>query len=173
MKLTRSQLVTTLSNIKGASMMTLHTVTDPEMPKRGNPFVGRIKKHAKVNVTFGANYEAGVNRQLEREGNENAGTFVAEPLPWGEWLLVNKLITHKGETYVRATPNPQMKPEVSFTLDGKPIESETVKPYLKATAPSGRQTEVGIEREVKPRTYKLSSIVGVTTGGVHYEIVEG
>lgn len=170
MKITASQLIRTLAQVKGATMMTLHTVTDPDMPKRNNPLFGRVKKHATINVTFGADYEAGVNRQLSREGNDNAGTFEAEPLPWGSWVVPNKIIEHKGETYVRVTPNPQMKVEVSYTLDGQPVDTETVKPYLKVRVPSGRQLETGIERDVKPRNYKVSSIVGVTTGGTHYEI---
>lgn len=174
MKLTKDQLVATLSAIKGSTFMTLETNTVPEMRKTGNPFVGRVKKHTKINVTFGANYENAVNRQAEREENENAGEFKSLKLAYGKWLVPHKLIEHKGAVQVRVMCNPHMKPEVAYSLDGHPVnpsEMEAIKAFMPEKKTSARQEEFGIEREVVPRNYSLDSIEAVTVNGTRYEIV--
>lgn len=174
MKLTKDQLVATLSAIKGTTFMTLETVTDPDMRKTGNPYIGRAKKHTRINCTFGANYENAVNRQAEREENENAGEFKSLKLAYGQWLVPHKLITHKGEVQVRVMCNPHMKPEVSYSVDGEEADAatvESIKAFMPEKKTSARQEEFGIEREVVPRNYKLDSIKAVTVNGTRYEIV--
>lgn len=170
MKLTKDQLVATLSAVKGTTFATLETVTDPDMRKTGNPYVGRVKKHTRINCTFGANYENAVNRQGEREGLENAGEFEALKLPYGNWLVPHKLIEHKGAVQVRVMCNPHMKPDVSYTLDGQPMDVSVIKPFMPEKKASARQEEFGIEREVVPRNYKLESIKAITVNGTRYEI---
>ena len=170
MKLTQSQFVQTIQAVKGNTFATLSTDTVPDMNKTGNPYFGRLRKLSKVNVSIGAIYENGVNRQAGREGNEDAGEFVAAPLAYGEWLVPHKLILHKGEIQVRATMTQNVKPEVSYLYDGEPIETALVEPYLKKKAVSRRQEDFGNEKQVIPRNYKLSSIKEITINGTHYTI---
>lgn len=170
MKLTKDQLVATLGAIKGTTFATLETVTDPDMRKTGNPYVGRVKKHTRINCTFGANYENAVNRQGEREGLEVEEKFEAEKLPYGNWLVPHKLIEHKGAVQVRVMCNPHMKPDVAYTLDGQPMDVSVIKPFMPEKKASARQEEFGIEREVVPRNYKLESIKAITVNGTRYEI---
>jgi hypothetical protein len=175
MKLTKDQLVATVAAVKGTTFATLETSTVPEMRKTGNPFIGRVRKISKgLNVQIGAIYENAVNRQAEREGNPDAGEFVAEKLAYGSWLVPHKIIEHKGAFQIRVTCNPHMKPsEVIYTLDGEPVNDETLA-EIKAFEPekkgSGRQADFGVEREVVPRNYKLDSIVSIKINGTLYRI---
>lgn len=170
MKLTKDQLVATITAVQGTTFATIETDTVPDMRKTGNPYVGRVRKLSKVRVMIGANYENGVNRQAEREGNEDAGEFKAMKLAYGSWLVPHKLIEHKGEIQIRVTCKPDEKPEVSYTLDGEPMEKSVIEPFLPVKKESARQEEFGVERQVVPRNYKLDSIKSITVYGTHYRI---
>ena len=175
MKLTKDQLVATIAAVKGTTFATLETSTEPAMRKTGNPYVGRVRKISKgLNVQIGAIYENAVNRQAGREGNPDAGEFVAEKLAYGSWLVPHKIIEHKGEYQIRVTCNPHMKPtEVVYTLDGEPVSAETlaeIKSFEPDKKSSGRQEAFGVEREVVPRNYKLESITSIKINGTLYRI---
>ena len=175
MKLTKDQLVATIKAVKGTTFATLETSTEPAMRKTGNPYVGRIRKISKgLNVSIGANYENGVNRQAGREGVEEAGEFKAEKLAYGSWLVPHKIIEHKGELQIRVTCNPHMKPsEVYYTCDGERVTDEVlaeIKSFEPEKSSSSRQADFGVEREVVPRNYKLESITGITVNATHYKI---
>jgi hypothetical protein len=175
MKMTKNQLVNTIKGIKGNTFATLETSTEPAMRKTGNPYVGRVRKISKgLNVSIGAIYENSVNRQAGREGNPDAGEFVAEKLAYGQWLVPHKIIEHKGELQIRVTCNPHMKPtEVYYTVDGERATDEVtaeIKSFEPEKKSATRQSDFGVHREVVPRNFKLESITGITVNGTHYKI---
>lgn len=167
--ITPAELVEKIKAINGNVFVTLETLTDAKARKTNNPF-GIILKQSIAHVAIGHNYQNAVNRQGIREENENAGAFVAAPLPWGEWLVPNRLITHKGEIYVRTQTTSGMRrnraPRVKYRdTAGKFLSREAVKPLLPEKKESARQAAFGNKGEVEVRTLKLSSIRRIRIGG--------
>lgn len=176
MQLTQDQFATTIKNVKGTTFARLVTVTVPTLTGgKKNPMQGRVKKHVRQNVQIGANYQNGVNRQLDREGKEGAGEFKAQPLSWGSWLVPNKIKEHTNKAgeyklYLRYTCQPNQKPAVIYTLDGKVIHKSKVI-GLKAPLPAATQVEAGVEREVVPRDVCFENIRSAKIQGTDYNIV--
>jgi hypothetical protein len=167
--ITPAELVEKIKAINGNVFVTLETITDAKAKKTGNPF-GTILKQSIAHVAIGHNYQNAVNAQGKREENENAGEFVAQPLPWGEWLVPNRLIGHKGEIYVRTQTNPSVRfgrpAKVQYRdTEGKFLSREAVKPHLPVKAESARQAAFGNEGKIEVRTLKLSSIRRIRIAG--------
>jgi len=87
--ITRSELVAKLREVRGATIVSIFTATDPissGMRKTGNPFVrGRgaeanstLRKVGKANGMLNSQYDAAVERRLTKDINE---TRAAENLP--------------------------------------------------------------------------------------------
>lgn len=175
MQLTQDQLKHTITEISGATFAQIQMRTEPKMRKTGNPFMGRVEKISTSNVTLGAIYENSVNRQSGREDNPKKGDFKAQSLQWGEWLIPNKIITHKGKLYLRAQVNAHMVPDVEFEIDGKPVTGPRkfyMESFIQTRKPSKRQTEEqGNEKEVKPFTVAFDNIETIKEGGTVYQIV--
>lgn len=174
MQLTQHQLAETIKNVKGTTFAELVTVTTPVLDGgKGNPMQGRVRTHTVQNVQIGANYQNGVNRQLGREGHEDAGTFVPQPLAWGTWLVTNKIKQHTNKAgeyklYLRYTVQPHMKPEVTYTFDGAPIEKGDIQGLRKSRKP---HTQVEVERDIKPRDVAFENIRSIKIDGTLYHIV--
>lgn len=128
-------------------------------------------------MQFGYSYENAVNNRIERElGAER--TFEAEPLAWGEWVVPNKIITHKNELYGRFYTMPNASVEVVYMVGNRTATAEEVA-VIKSLEPkssySNRQAEVGLtDHQVQPRCYKSSNILSLTTNGWTYnrEVIE-
>jgi len=167
---TEKQAVKLLSGVSGNTFLQVQTDTDPRMRKTGNPYLG-ARKLSSFNVSFGASYGNAVNRQADREDNHNPDSFKPEPLPWGEWVsgLEGKVLTHKGETYLRFQIN-EAKPNVVYVMEGVEIPVENLQPYLTKRSPSRRQKEHGNQKEVQVRAVKVASILGFTLNGEHYVV---
>ena len=167
-----SVLANTLANVKGATICTLVTATTPKLRKGGNPFLDvTITKICKSQMQFGYCYENAVNNRIENElGGER--TFEAEPLAWGEWIVPNKIIAHKGELYGRFYTMPNASVEVVYMIGNRTANAEEVaiiKGLEQKSGSSSRQAECGLtEHQVQPRCYKLSNIVSLTTCGWTY-----
>lgn len=78
---------TLLFNLKGCTAVSLTARTKPEL-KGGKecPFIG-LEKMSTINGLINFNYENSVDKQREREGNDNI--FVAKPRSWGYRLYQN------------------------------------------------------------------------------------
>lgn len=158
-----------LANINAASFVSVISATEPKLLKRGNPLAGaKVVKLTKAVLQFGYSYENAVNNRTEEE-------FKAEGLPWGKWVegFENKILEHNGELYARFYEKKNDHREVIYLVNGE-IASEEEVAIIKQFTPksySNRQAEVGIEEyadQVKPRTYKFSSIVGLKCGTIEY-----
>lgn len=167
-------LATILASVNAASICALTTTTTAKMNKRGNPLANEDVRKVCVrkNYQFGYNYANGVNNRLEKQGCE--ANFEAESLAWGEWVIPNKIITHKGELYGRFYRMENSIEETSYLVNGRVAtasEVETIKAFTPKQSDSNRQAEAGLtEHQVKPMAIKFASIDRISIGGETYQV---
>lgn len=171
-KITHSQLVALLAAQSGAIPIGILAETEEKLRKTGNPF-GVVTKRIRTAGFVGADYETSVKNQ-----SGNAG-FRADSLSWGEWLIPGKVITHKGETYLRTQTTSGMRRTVPARVlflrgeNGQFLSREQVAPFKPAIAESAKQAEAGLSgasAQVWVRTYKFSSLLRVRVGGKSYQV---
>ena len=176
--ITHSQLLKLIENTKGAAIVGLTALTDAKARKTGSPFTNGVNKHVRAVGFVGADYGAAVQREGARQDASLAAGFQAKPLPWGAWLVPNKVITHKGELYLRTQSTPgQRKRQPARLLayrdnDGKFLSPAGVKPFLAEKVESSTQAAVGLEGKIDVRTYKFSSIRTVRINGRTFQLVK-
>jgi hypothetical protein len=160
-----------VSDIKGAKIA---TITYWSSIKNTKTLVGGIatkRVHTQVQLNWG--YENAVNGRLEKQGDER--TFVAEKLPYGEWVkdMENKVILYKDEYYLRAYKMNGAMYDAEYFVDGIPATAEQVA-LLKAKEsaakkPSNTQAVEGlVENQVKPFNIKFTNILELRVNGVVY-----
>lgn len=172
--LSAAQFLNWIKESKGALLVGIESLTDSKARKTNNPF-GKILKRARFVGLIGGNYEKSVNNEMERQ--DAAGEFKAEPLSWGEWDVVNKIIIHKGEYYIRTQSSPGQRKKSKAKIldyrneDGQILSREKVAPFLPEKADSARQSEVGLAEKVEVRTFSIKSIRKVRISGVTYKLI--
>lgn len=166
-KITHSQLLDIIKNSPGALPVGIVATTDAKARKTGNPF-GDITKRVRAVGWVGVNYEKSVERQ------SGGGEFRADPLPWGEWVVPNKIIGHKGGFYLRtqtAEGNRRRQPARVLSYrgqDGRFLSRDDVAPFLPPVTESRKQKEAGLsgaQKQVWVRTYAFASLERVRVGG--------
>ena len=163
------QLIEEMLKVRSGEICTLETLSIVKMNKRNNSFYNRVVKYVECQMQWGYNYQNATNNHLEKKGLERE--FVADSLPFGEWVVPNKVITHKGESYLRFyTLNNNYNTKVVYFIDGREAtkeEIEEMKPFLPKVAESQKQSEMGLDmrEQVKPRTYKVGSIISIKVDG--------
>lgn len=172
--LSHSALVALLQGIKGMAIVGLEALTDTRARK--NPF-GKISKLVRTTGFVGVDYEASVNREATRQGGQ--AEFDSDPLPWGEWLIPSKVITHKGNLYLRTQTTPGTRRKVACKVlsyrgeNGQFLSREQVKPYLPEAKESAKQQdETGIKQTVWVRTYAFNSIQKIRIMGETYKLIQ-
>lgn len=120
-------------------------------------------------------YENAVNNRLKAQGLEP--NFSAQRLPWGEWKEFNKVITHKGENYLRVYDYENRPYKVAFFVDGRKATAEetAIIKQWKASkrVPSGTQSAVGLTtHQVKPSAINFKGIVRLAVNGMVYQPTE-
>jgi hypothetical protein len=181
-----------LQGIKGMAIVGIEALTDARANKfarvsdedkakgikRGtpNPF-GTIHKLVRTTGFVGVDYEASVNREASRQGG--TASFDADPLPWGEWLIPSKVITHKGNLYLRTQTTPGTRRKVACKVlsyrgeNGQFLSREQVKPYLPEAKESNKQQEeTGITETVWVRTYAFNSIQKIRINSQTYKLIQ-
>lgn len=147
----------------GAELLTVITRTIPEMRKKGNPYHGRILKVSKVNGQIRFNYEAGVQRQQEREGKE--ANFEAQPRKWGTHVSPHSTflahVTKEGFQRFYLRLRVLRSKSVYVDENGAVIDPELIKPFLPVQPPSKQ----GVESEVIERDYNLDNILALSIAG--------
>lgn len=168
-KIERAELVLKLQAKRGATFATIVAETDPKLRKTGNPYSG-VTKVSRVNVTLNFVYENAVNRQREREGNDEQ--FEAEPRAWGVRIqradgTLTPIVEHKGKYYIEAKVERSLGYE--YMWNGEPIEEERIREFLPKRSPSSGRQEV--ERPVIIRDYSVDSIKSITFDGEELQVV--
>lgn len=148
----------------GTNFATMTTRTDARARKTGNPF-GTVYKVARVNIAIGTDYEAGVNRQRTREGNE--GTFTAQGRQWGT-VIGGAVVENRGKLYLRCKVERSLAYHYE-DADGNLLDPAAVKPFL----PSPRKaTNQGVQRDVIERSYALTSILSISIDGQVCRVID-
>jgi hypothetical protein len=171
-------LMDMLEHTKGG-FATLESLVDKKSLKKsrstGEPFEatyeGPITSHKIEYVNVKVDYQASVNRQRFREGNEEK--FEANDLPWGEWELYGLVITHKGDRYLRYFEDMNRNWERSerHWYCGDRLMTDTEVERWKAEFgpvqkdDSGRQE---VDKAVRPRTVKFDNILRLKFDGMEY-----
>lgn len=173
------ELVNIVSNIKSCQFASIAYGTSVDALSKKlkggqkNPYYGHVSSITSMSgVQVNANYENAVNNRLPK-GDGNGEKFVAESLPWGEWLVPNKVIVHKGKYYLRLYVTKSVKKETAYYLDGVKTNIN-IAAEIRENKPSARQAEVGIAAEdmVKPFTICAENVSSMTLNGVTYNIVK-
>lgn len=166
--LTITQLKDMLRAQKGATPVTIESLTDARARKTDNPF-DKIFKLSLVNGFTGFDYEASVNRQQVREGNDP--TFESQERSWGT-NVNNVLVENKGKFYIAIRPLKSLEEPLYFgEVNGslKPVTKKEIEKFLPAPYINTNQ---GTDKEIVYRNYSLESIRKLTLKGETFEIVQ-
>jgi hypothetical protein len=165
-------------HVSGSAPVGILAVTDTRSRKTGNPF-GKVFKTIRAVGWVGASYARGVNRELSRQGVEGP-TFESQALPWGEWDIPGKVITHKGSLYLRTQATPGMRRKSPARVlgyraeNGTEVSREQVAPFLPVASGSAKQSEAGMSSDPKEQiwvgTYAFSSLRKVRIAGKTYTV---
>lgn len=165
--LTGNELVNMLTNeVRGTSIVTILSETEPEMRKTGNPFADKgIVKVQFLNGLIGYDYENAINKLAGKEGKAERE---AKPRKWGVLTEDRIFVTHKGNWYLR------MKVEKStgkryIDSEGNEISVTLLKPFLVVKSRSSSQSD--LEGEVIERDIKISHIKTIAFKGETYAIL--
>lgn len=184
--LSYQQLLRWLVNTNGMIIVGLHCLVDARARKTNNPY-GTITKRVRTVGFVGADYGLAVNREALRQGA--SPVFQSDPLPWGEWLIPHKVITHNGKLYLRTQTIPgnrrkQPAKVVAYYSTLHPTRTltrEQVQPWLPAPTESRKQSAIGLvshsrftddtHNQVWVRIYAFDSIRKIRINGNTYKLV--
>lgn len=167
--ITLAQAVEIIAGINRPQPFSVTALTEPEMRKTGNPYVGKVRKLSRVNG-FIADYENMVNNQLAREGKDQL-TFNAKPRKWGERVslaLVRHVKDGEVKHYVSFVPQHSRPIWLLATALGlMPV----VKSMFAKWIPEHREpTNQGTDKAIEPRDYNLANVSSFRVGGKAYRI---
>ena len=157
-----------VKNIKGAQFANIVYTADCGLPKKSG--FGKVEKRVRLNVQLNYNYCEVIRKRIERKGG-NPNTFTKESLPWGSWEIFNKVISHKGERYLRYYSVKGEYPSVEFFVNGvaaTPQQEADIKAYLQSNSKtSEKQAACGLtdDEQVIPRCVKFANIESLAVDG--------
>lgn len=175
-----SSLLNLVKGVKGNQFISMCYISAPSMNKAQKAAIRALSGADESAVIekrtcgqFAVNYvyQNAVNNRGEKEQGAPID-FVAAPLSWGEWVegLVNKVITHKGELYLRFYGLKNGKVENAYFVGGVPATEAQValiKQFTDRPIESKSQAEAGLtENQVVARSVKFANILSVTMDGV-------
>jgi len=164
-----AELMNIVNNLSKATIAHIEYVSEVRLPKKLG--LGLVTKATSGQVQLYYNYQSAVNRRLDARGEQP--TFKAEPLPWGEWYLADRLIHHKGAFYLRFYLMRGEQMESTYYVDGRAATEEEltlIKAYLQHTRKSsGTQAAAGLtEGQVMPKAVSVANIKKLVAGGKTY-----
>jgi hypothetical protein len=161
-KITRENFVKLLADLgKKATFVSIQMRSEPALRSKKSPLVGRCLKIQGMNGMIGYDYEADVNRSLEKQGEE--ADFVAKAPAWGTRIGDTCLIEHKGEHYFDLRVLRSLR--TRYAVDGKTVAKSTIADQLR---PSSKPTA-----GVCVRRPKIRNITSIKMLGVKYRLVNG
>lgn len=165
----RKKLESLLFGVSQSTFVSLTTVTQPDMLKRGNPFAEVARKVTIVVGVIAWQYGRTVNRQRERESRPT--DFQAMPRQWGQRIKNTPLVSHvvgeEGETRIYLEVKIESRTAHYFDREtNQRIPEDQLQPFLRPDSP----TRQNLDREVTLRDYRLDHIAELTLNGTRYTI---
>lgn len=165
------QLISALGNIKGGTLVTLTTLTSVQMDDFR--IHGKVLKWCRQTMQVGVSYENAINTRLGRIGFDKS--FKSDSLPYGRWVIPNRVIKHNGQYYGRFYPVNNDNKKVCYFIDGRIAtarESEIISNYEIYVKPySTKQARYGLtENQVNLRNYRFDSILELNAEGKSYKV---
>lgn len=155
-----NKIFSIVCNANKGAIAVVETLTNVNIPKKWG--LAEVTKYTHKRVQVGYEYESAVNRRRLAEGV--SGEFNALSLPWGEWLVPNRVLTHKGKTYYRLYDIEKGIIEQTYYVGGKVATSEEmsiINAYLASKSHTSRQ---GVVHEVKPTAVDEGNIISIVCG---------
>lgn len=156
--------------VSRSRMVSFASVTEPDMRKTDNPFVGTVRK-----VTFGTgvicwSYARTVNRQRVREAKRD--DFRARLRTWGSRVRGTPLVAYT--TPVRTWLYLEIKIESRHshyidTSTGKPLTPKRLKELSRFLTPIAPNRQ-DLDKTICLRDYRLDHIAELTLDGTRYMI---
>ena len=175
MKTTFQQLEQILININRFTFTELEYTTEVKVKKRGNTkFIDYpVIKHTSANVGFNGSYQNSVNNRLDKKDIER--TFIAEPLPWGQWKIYPKIIEYNEKIYCRFYIHKNSYFKTEYYYNGKIVEGddlEELSRFLPESSGSSRQYIAGLDwdEQAMPLTIQITNINSITLDKIKYEL---
>lgn len=178
-KISKTELVSELLNIKGNTFITASCETEVTLTA-GNPWKSAgqtVKQSQNLNGALGFSYANSVARLEAKEGSEIS--VETQPRKWGTLSENRVLVFHtpKNETEQRVYLNmkvesrPQEETAFFFIAEtGETLDSEEVKKWKKSS--SKPHTQEHLEGEVIVRDIKLDNVKTLKMKGKVYEITD-
>jgi hypothetical protein len=161
-----NQLREILARVSSACPIGFSAFVSARCRKTGNPFAD-VAKLSRVSAFTGINWEASVNRQLDREGK--AETFEASARSWGV-RVSPALVENKGQFYlvakVERTAKPVYLAKRQAGLPWSPVSKAAIAAFL----PVAKPASTGTEKELVYRNYALANLTRVAVGGEVYRV---
>jgi hypothetical protein len=169
MATTLSYLQQAVTDLKGCKIAHIETLTDVDIPKKWG-INGVVTKRAEGQVQLNYSYGNAVNNRREKEGMDRS--FEPEPLRWGEWLVPNKIITHKGKLYLRYYLIPGQYLDDEYFVDGRPATDDELKIINEWKASKKQSSRQEQENKVKLANVTFENIVSLKCGEINYEMAQ-
>ena len=163
-------IIAAMNEVHAASFAHIEYVGTEKCPKKLG-LAGEVTKRVSGSVQLFYSYENAVNNRLEAAGEER--TFEAQSLPWGEWLIPNKLIAHNGEIYLRYYTYAGGHLDTEYFVAGRPATDDEVA-LIKAWKESKSKTShtqeaAGLEEnQVRPCALNVKNIITLQAGKCQY-----
>ena len=169
-KITTTELMNVLANVKGGEIVNLTSLTEIEVP-----YFGIVRKWCKQNIQIGSSYENSVNNRLAKLGMSR--NFRTSGLRWGRWHIANRIITHNGNYYARFFKIPNANAKVMYFINGRQaniFETVIIRRYDNGRGVySARQARYGLtDGQTQVRCYDIKHILALSADGKTYEVVK-
>lgn len=165
-QLTHSQFARLIAARTGAEIMVILATTAPRC--YGGKAAPHVEKSVARRVMIGVDYGASVTR-------ESGEKFSAQPRKWGEYVIRDKVVTHKGGLYLctRSTPRNRGVYHAIWRLGGVVCQPDEAIRYVIPPTPSARQERVGLSApaQIHCRDYSFASIRRVHFRKQKFELV--
>lgn len=161
-------LILSIASLQGCKFAHIVTETSVKIPKKYG-IIGEVTKVTDKIVQVNYNYERAVNNRLQKEGKEP--NFTAQSLSWGEWLIPNKIIIHKGSAYLRMYDFRGGLKNRTYFVDGHTASDEEVKiiETYEDSKNKPSNTQQGLENEVRPTVVNFDNIISLKCDDINYK----
>jgi len=167
--ITRSELLHHVAKLHKGRFATIIYETDADCVRpKGNGLLNndgscRIRKRSYVSIRTGLDYNRTVNAHLQQSGKDKVETM---SLPWGEWLIPNVVIKHKGNFYLRVYPAKSI--DVRYSIDGQSVDKKDIAHYLKPKKDNDVY-DLGDDKVIV-RTVKFDNVVEINADGQCFKV---